>query len=220
MPRRDCVIYRDKPLPREAFWRTTEQAPPVWLPARSAPPENVWLPVTLAPSPPFPLPPKSAPSIWVLIGKVLALGALLLCFLLRKATEPPAPRAQLVKLPPQLIMPDNSIVKVSYHGELANETLFTQPVPPRTPNRLGDTFLIQKLRIAAIDQFTNEHKVPPITLRPDQCVARTVCSDAHRRHRLLLPAPASVKCTFIVFTFAHKIVSLTSQSDAGTKDVQ
>jgi len=152
--------------------------------------------------------------------EVLALGALLLCFLLRKATEPPAPRAQLVKLPPQLIMPDNSIVKVSYHGELANETLFTQPVPPRTPNRLGDTFLIQKLRIAAIDQFTNEHKVPPITLRPDQCVARTVCSDAHRRHRLLLPAPASVKCTFIVFTFAHKIVSLTSQSDAGTKDVQ
>ena len=129
MPRHDCVIYRDKPLPREAFWRTAEQAPPVWLPPRSAPPENVWVPVTPAPCPPFPLPPQSTPSTWVLVAKVLVLGALLLCFLSRKATEPPAPRAQLVKLPPQLIMPDHSIVKVSYRGELANETLFTTVSP-------------------------------------------------------------------------------------------
>ena len=219
MPRRDCVIYRDKPLPRKAFWRTTEQAPPVWLPPRSAPPEDVWLPVTLAPSPPFPLPPKSAPSIWVLIGKVLALGALLLCFLPRKATEPPAPRAQLVKLPPQLIMPDNSIVK-SLTVENLQTRRFYPASPPRTPNRLGDTFLIQKLRIAAIDQFTNEHKVPPITLRPDQCVARTVCSDAHRRHRLLLPAPASVNAPSSYSLSLIRLVSLTSQSDAGAKDVQ
>ena len=72
----------------------------------------------------------------------LALGALLLCFLPRKATEPPAPRAQLIKLPPQLIMPDHSIVEVSYRGELANETLLPKPVPPMTPNQLGDTFLV------------------------------------------------------------------------------
>jgi hypothetical protein len=32
VPLSDCVIYRDKPLPREAFWRTAEQGPPVWLP--------------------------------------------------------------------------------------------------------------------------------------------------------------------------------------------
>jgi len=41
-------------------------------------------------------------------------------------------------------MPDHSIVKVSYRGELANETLLPDPVPPMTPNRLGDTFLIQR----------------------------------------------------------------------------
>src|SRR6516164_2241995 len=142
LPRPDCAIYRDKPLPREAFWRTAEQAPPVLLPPRSAPLDNVWVSMTPAPSPPFPLPPKSAPSTWVRIAKVLALGALLLCFLPRKATEPPAPRAQLVELPPQLVMPDHSIVKVSYRGELANETLLPKPVPPMTPNRLGDTFLV------------------------------------------------------------------------------
>jgi len=38
-------------------------------------------------------------------------------------------------------MPDHSIVKVSYRGELANETLLPKPVPAMTPNRLGDTFL-------------------------------------------------------------------------------
>jgi hypothetical protein len=46
--RPDYAIYRDKPLPREAFWRTAEQGPPVWLPPRSAPPESVWVPVTWA----------------------------------------------------------------------------------------------------------------------------------------------------------------------------
>jgi hypothetical protein len=107
--------------------------------------------MTPAPSPPFPLPPKSAPSTWVRIAKALALGALLLCFLPRKASEPAqdqaplepkvAPRAQLVKLPPRLTMPDHSMVDVSYRGELANETLLPKPVPPMTPNRLGDTFL-------------------------------------------------------------------------------
>ena len=108
------------------------------------------------------------------MAKVLVLGALLLCFLPRKATEPaqdqaqlepkaapapyvfsnddpelvrigppaPAPRAQLVNLPPRLIMPDRSMVKVSYRGELANETLLPKPVPPMAPNRLGDTFLV------------------------------------------------------------------------------
>jgi|SRR6516165_1558380 len=176
VPRTDCVIYRDKPLPREAFWRTAEQAPTVWLRPRTAPPEKVWVSVTPAPCPPFPLPPKSTPSTWVLVAKVLVLGALLLCFLPRKATEPaqdqaqlepkaapapyvfsnddpelvrigppaPAPRAQLVNLPPRLIMPDRSMVKVSYRGELANETLLPKPVPPMAPNRLGDTFLIQR----------------------------------------------------------------------------
>ena len=144
VPRRDCAIYRDKPLPREAFWRTAEQVRPVRSPPRSAPPENVWVSMIPSPCPLFPLPPKSTPSTWALIGKVLALGALLLCFLPRKATEPPAPRAQLVKLPPQLIMPDHSIVKVSYRGELANEMLLPKPVPPMAPNRLGDTFLIQR----------------------------------------------------------------------------
>jgi hypothetical protein len=142
LSRPDCVIYRDKPLPRQAFWRPAQQAPPVWLPPRSAPPENVWVSMTPAPSPPFPLPPKSAPSTRALVARVLVIGALLLCFLARKATEPSAPRAQLVKLPPQLIMPDHSIVKVSYRGELASETLLPQPVPPTTPNRLGDTFLV------------------------------------------------------------------------------
>ena len=142
LPRCDCVIYRDKPLPREAFCRTAEQAPPVWLRPRSAPPENVCVPMTPAPCPPFPLPPKSTPSTRVLVTKVLVLGALLLCFLTRKATEPPAPRAQLVKLPPQLIMPDHSIVKVSHRGELASETLLPKPVPSTAPNRLGDTFLV------------------------------------------------------------------------------
>src|SRR6516164_3201806 len=53
MPRPDCVIYRDKPLPREVFWRTVEQGPPVWLPPRSAPPENVWVSMTPAPCPPL-----------------------------------------------------------------------------------------------------------------------------------------------------------------------
>jgi hypothetical protein len=100
------------------------------------------------------------------VAKVLVLGALLLCFLPGKASEPaqdqaqlepkaapvpyvfrnddpqlvrigpPAQRGQLVKLPPQLIMPDHSLVKVSYRGELANETLLPKPVPPMTPNRL------------------------------------------------------------------------------------
>src|SRR6516162_3796205 len=53
VPRTDCVIYRDKPLPREAFWRTAEQAPTVWLRPRTAPPEKVWVSVTPAPCPPF-----------------------------------------------------------------------------------------------------------------------------------------------------------------------
>ena len=87
--------------------------------------------------PALPLPPKSTPSTRVLVTRVLVLGALLLCFLARKATEPPAPRAQLVKLPPQLIMPDHSIVKVSYRGELANETLFTTVSPAHDAQPAG-----------------------------------------------------------------------------------
>ena len=140
--RRDCAIYRDKPLPREALWRTAEQAPAcLVIPAIHAIGEGLGFDDPSA-VPPFPLPPKSAPSTWVLIAKVLALEALLLCFLPRKATEPPAPRAQLVELPPQLVMPDHSIVKVSYRGELANEMLLPKPVPPMAPNRPGDTFLV------------------------------------------------------------------------------
>jgi hypothetical protein len=82
-----------------------------------------------APSPPFPLPPKSAPSTWALIGKVLALGALFLCFLPRKAIEPPAPCAQLVKLPPQLILPDHSIVKNLLPWRTRKRDAFTQASP-------------------------------------------------------------------------------------------
>src|SRR6516162_9658192 len=58
VPRHDCVIYRDKPLPREAFWRTAEQVRPVRSPPRSAPPENVWVSMIPSPCPLFPLPPK------------------------------------------------------------------------------------------------------------------------------------------------------------------
>ena len=86
VPRPDCVIYRDKPLPRGAFRRTAQQGPPVWLPSRSAPPENVWFPVTQRRPRPFHYA-KVGPSTWVLAAKALALGALLLCFLPRKATE-------------------------------------------------------------------------------------------------------------------------------------
>ena len=51
--------------------------------------------------------------------------------------EWPAPRAQLVALPPRLLLPDGRPVAVRYRGEVALESLL-----PRSGNRLGDTYLV------------------------------------------------------------------------------
>jgi hypothetical protein len=135
--RRDCAIYRDKPLPREALWRTAEQAPAcLVIPAIHAIGEGLGFDDPSA-VPALPTTTKVGSIDLALIGKVLALGH---CFLPRKATEPPAPRAQLIKLPPQLVMPYNSIVKVFCRGELANKTLLpsqSQPGRPTDPGTLS-----------------------------------------------------------------------------------